>query len=85
VWFVARAVNLEIAVARDGTDAGLRRAWRERQKGRATLLLTVHDAGLPGAVRVLGPTDERVMADADGLILQVLPVADSDAGCRAAR
>jgi hypothetical protein len=50
---------IEVAVARDGTDAGLRRAWRERQKGRATPLLAVHDAGSPGVVRVVGPTDER--------------------------
>jgi hypothetical protein len=56
---VAICGPLEVATARDGTDAGLRRAWRERQKGRAAPLLAVHDAGRPGAVRVLGPTDER--------------------------
>ena len=50
----------EIVSARDGSDAGLRRAWRERQKGRAVPLLAVHDAGMAGIVRVLGPTDDRL-------------------------
>src|SRR5580692_6721756 len=50
---------IEIVSARDGSDAGLRRAWRERQKGRATPLLAVHDASLPGILRVLGPIDDR--------------------------
>ena len=56
---VAICGPIEVAVARDGTDAGLRRAWRERQKGRAAPLLAVHDAASPGVVRVVGPTDER--------------------------
>ena len=50
---------IEVVSARDGSDAGLRRAWRERQKGRATPLLAVHDASLVGTVRVLGPIDDR--------------------------
>lgn len=50
---------IEVALAVDGSDAGLRRAWRERHKGRATPLLVLHDVGARGLVRVLGPTDER--------------------------
>ena len=56
---VAICGPIEVALARDGSDAGLRRAWRQRQKGRPTPLLTVHDAATAGVVRVLGPTDER--------------------------
>jgi len=54
---------VEVAIAREGTDAGLRRTWRARQRGRAIPLLLVHDiAGKPGQVRVLGPSDERAAA-----------------------
>ena len=59
---VVTGLPVEVAFAREGTDAALRRTWRERRKGRATPLLVLHDAiGKPGLVRVLGPgpADER--------------------------
>ncbi|MGH8573774.1 MAG: hypothetical protein ACREX8_14550, partial [Gammaproteobacteria bacterium] len=44
---------VEVALARQATDAAMRRTWRDRQQGRATPLLVVHDAiGKPGLVRV---------------------------------
>ncbi len=55
---VAVCGPVEIAECRDGSDAGMRRAWRERQRGRATPLLAIHDAAA-GMVRVLGPTDDQ--------------------------
>src|SRR6266567_3017993 len=69
---VAICGPIEVATARDGSDAGMRRAWRDRQKGRATPLLVVHDAGPAGMVKVLGPTDDRGVireVDADRLVL----------------
>jgi hypothetical protein len=56
---VAVCGPIEVAVSREGHDPGLRRAWRERQKGRATPLLVIHDAAAAGSVRVLGPGDEH--------------------------
>ncbi|MCA1676920.1 MAG: hypothetical protein LC799_33675, partial [Actinobacteria bacterium] len=60
---VVTGLPVEVAIARDGTDAALRRTWRARQKGRAIPLLLLRDiAERPGHVRVLGPTDERAAA-----------------------
>lgn len=57
---VVTGLSVEVALAREGTDAALRRTWRERNKGRATPLLLLHDAvDKPGLVRVLGPVDDR--------------------------
>jgi hypothetical protein len=56
---VVTGLPVEVALARQATDAAMRRTWRDRQQGRATPLLVVHDAiGKPGLVRVFGP-DER--------------------------
>src|SRR5690242_18525150 len=75
VTAVAICGPVELATAQDGSDAGIRRAWRDRQRGRATPLLVVHDAGPTGMVKVLGPTDDRgaireVDADRLALLLQ---------------
>lgn len=57
---IVTGLPVEVALAREGTDSALRRIWRDRQKGRATPLLVLHDApGKPGLVRVLGPGDSR--------------------------
>lgn len=59
---VVTGLPVEVALATHATDAAMRRAWRDRQQGRATPLLVVHDAiGKPGMVRVIGPgpADER--------------------------
>lgn len=57
---VVTGLPVEVAVGRDGTDAGLRRTWRARQGGRAIPLLLVHDiVDKPGHLRILGPSDER--------------------------
>jgi len=51
---------VEVALTRDGSDQGLRKAWRERSQGRATPVLVVHDSPKAGGlVRALGPTDDR--------------------------
>jgi Eco57I restriction-modification methylase len=57
---VVTGLPVEVALATQATDTAMRRTWRDRQKGRATPLLVLHDAsGKPGLVRVLGPADER--------------------------
>lgn len=57
---VATGGPIEVALAREGTDQALRRAWRERSAGRAAAVVVVHDSpsGV-GMVRVLGPGDDR--------------------------
>ncbi len=50
---------VEVALTRDGSDQGLRKAWRERSQGRATPVLVVHDSPKAGGlIRALGPTDD---------------------------
>lgn len=57
---VVTVLPVEVALTEHATDGAMRRAWRDRQGGRATPLLVVHDAvDRPGFVRVLGPGDAR--------------------------
>lgn len=55
---VVMTLPVEVVLARDGSDAGLRTAFRERQGARATPVLAVHDAADAGLVRALGPGRE---------------------------
>lgn len=60
VIFVVTGGPVEVALTRDGSDQGLRKAWRERNQGRATPVLVVHDSPRAGGlIRALGPTDDR--------------------------
>lgn len=57
---VLTGLPVEVALTEQPADAAMRRAWRDRQRGRATPLLVVHDSvDRPGFVRVLGPVDAK--------------------------
>jgi hypothetical protein len=59
IQIVAKAGGVEVALARDGSERGLRRAWRDLRHG-AVPLLVIHDAPQgTGLVHVIGPADDQ--------------------------
>jgi hypothetical protein len=59
VQIVAKVGGVEVALARDGSERGLRRAWRDLRHG-AVPLLVIHDAPQgTGLVHVIGPADDQ--------------------------